>query len=246
MDPEYAGNYGELYAGHWWWRAREAFILDALGRRLTGGAAGRRILDVGCGDGLLFEQLSRFGEVEGIEPDPSCVTPGGPWSSRITMQAFDETFQPGHRYDQILLLDVLEHVEDAAAMLRRSIELLEPHGFVLVTVPAFPALWTSHDELNRHYTRYTRSSLEKLARGCGARIETSRYFFHWLVAAKLAVRLKESVAGAEPSTPAIPPRWLNLALARLSRLEQVTVSRLPVPFGTSLLAVLVDAGRTSP
>ena len=243
MDPEYAAHYRELYVKHWWWRAREAFIVDVLDRRHTAGNGERRILDVGCGDGLLFEQLSRFGEVEGIEPDPSAVTPGGPWSNRIMLQPFDETFRPGHRYAQVLLLDVLEHVADPSSMLRRAVELLEPGGFVIVTVPAFPALWTTHDDLNRHFARFTRRSLEDLAAGAGARIETCRYFFHWLAPAKLAMRLKESVLRSEPKTPEIPPRWLNTGLERLSRLEQVTVSRLPIPFGTSLLAVLVDAGH---
>jgi SAM-dependent methyltransferase len=243
MDTEYAAQYGQLYANHWWWRAREAFIVDELERRHTAGEAARRILDVGCGNGLLFEQLSRFGDFEGIEPDRSAVTPDGPWSSRILLQPFDETFQPGHRYAQVLLLDVLEHVADPRSMLRRAVELLEPGGFVIVTVPALPALWTTHDDLNRHYARFTRRSLADLADGAGARVETCRYFFHWLAPVKLAVRLKESVVRSEPKSPGIPPGWLNTGLERLSRLEQITVSRLPIPFGTSLLAVLVDPGH---
>jgi SAM-dependent methyltransferase len=240
MDPDYLAQYRDLYANHWWWRAREAFILDALGQRRAAQAKGR-ILDIGCGDGLFFDQLSRFGEVEGVEPDASIVTPDGPWASRIAICRFDETFQPGHRYDQILVLDVLEHVADPSALLHHAIRLLEPEGFMIVTVPAIPALWTSHDDLNEHRARYTRQSLDALARTAGARVERSSYFFQWLAAAKLAVRLKESLRQPEPKSPEIPPRWLNVLLERVSRLEQETVSRLPMPFGASLLAVLVDA-----
>jgi SAM-dependent methyltransferase len=242
MDPEYAARYAELHARHWWWRSREAFVLEALERRRSAAGARGRILDVGCGDGLLFGALSRLDEVEGVEPDASVVTPNGPWSSRIAVQPFDETFRPGHRYAQVLLLDVLEHADDPVSMLRRALELLEPGGFVLVTVPALPALWTSHDELNRHHARYTRASLRALARRAGARTETPRYFFHWLVPVKLAVRLRETVVPAEPRTPSIPPRAANVVLERLSRFEQRTLSRLPVPFGASLLAVLVPGG----
>jgi hypothetical protein len=114
-------------------------------------------------------------------------------------------------------------------------------------VPAVPALWTSHDELNKHHARFTRASLVELSHASGARIETSRYFFHWLAPAKLVVRLKESIVPAEPKSPKVPPAWLNAFLERASRLEQLTVSRAPIPFGASLLAVLVDAdGRSRP
>lgn len=238
MDPEYARRYRELYESHWWWRAREAFVLENL-ERLHVPEDGRAILDVGCGDGLLFDKLQRFGDVEGVEIDPAVVTPTGPWASRIRVQPFDDTFRPGRCYALILLLDVLEHMADPLSCLRRAVELLEPRGRAIVTVPALPALWTSHDELNQHFARYTRRSLDDLAWRAGARVELSRYFFQWVVPLKVAVRWKEAILRPEPRSPRIPPRWLNAALQGLSRLEQRTVSRMPIPFGSSLLAVLV-------
>jgi SAM-dependent methyltransferase len=243
MDPDYAARYAELHVRHWWWRARKRFVLDELERRRGWADATVRILDVGCGDGLLFEELSRLGEVEGVEPDASIVTPDGRWSSRIATQPFDETFRPSRRYSRVLFLDVLEHTDEPASMLVHAFRLLEPGGFVLITVPALPALWTSHDELNRHRTRYTRASLARLARDAGAAVDCARYFFHWLVPVKFGVRVKESFAQAQPRIPTIPPRPLNVVLERASRLEQVSVSRLPIPFGTSLLAVLVPGGE---
>jgi SAM-dependent methyltransferase len=241
MNPEYALRYRELYEKHWWWRAREDLIMETLEHLIPPGAGGA-ILDVGCGDGLFFERLSRLGSVEGIEMDPTGVTTDGPWASRIRVQPFDESFQPARRYSLVLLLDVLEHFANPLPGLRRALELLEPRGAVVVTVPAFRALWTSHDVLNRHFTRYTRDSLGDLARRAGSRMESSRYFFQWMSPLKLAVRLTEAVLRPVPATPRIPPGWLNRALYRLSRLEQRTISRWPVPFGSSLLAVLRHEG----
>src|SRR5436190_189838 len=77
VDATYAQEYRELYERHWWWRARERFILDELAR-LRPAAGWGAILDVGCGDALFFDALSRFGDVEGVEPDASLVTPNGP------------------------------------------------------------------------------------------------------------------------------------------------------------------------
>ena len=63
MDPEYGLAYRELYRRHWWWRAREELIVRTL-RSLRPPAAGRgTTLDVGCGDGLLFDRLAEFGAV---------------------------------------------------------------------------------------------------------------------------------------------------------------------------------------
>jgi len=241
MDPEYALCYRRLYENHWWWRAREDFIVAALER--LGPREGGAILDVGCGDGLLFDKLSRLGPVEGIEMDPTGVTPGGRWASKIHIQPFDQTFQPDRRYALVLMLDVLEHFADPLPRLRRALDLLEPGGAVVVTVPAFRALWTSHDVLNRHFTRYSRASLSGLARLAGARVERCRYFFHWMSPAKIALRVKEAIFGSAPRTPRLPPYWLNRALYRLSRLEQLTLSRCPIPFGASLLAVLRREGE---
>ncbi len=229
--------YRELYHGHWWWRAREKFILNAIERLCSNGAGGR-ILDVGCGDGLIFEKLIRFGPVEGIEMDQTAVDPGGPWASRIRVHAFDDTFEPGHRYALVLLLDVLEHIAEPVPCLRRAVQLLAPDGAILVTVPSFRLLWTSHDVLNRHFTRYTKGSLTELARQAGARIETSRYFFQWTFPIKLALRLKEALTQTPPGVPRIPSGWVNRALYRFSLFEQKALSRWPIPFGSSLLAVL--------
>ncbi len=237
MHPEYALAYRELYHRHWWWRAREKFILDAVERLCPNGAGGG-ILDVGCGDGLIFEKLIRFGAVEGIEMNQAAVDPNGPWASRIHVHAFDDTFESGQRYALVLLLDVLEHFTEPVHCLRRAVQLLAPDGAILVTVPAFRALWTSHDVLNRHFTRYTRRSLRELAWQAGARVETCRYFFQWTFPMKLALRLKEALTLPVPEVPRVPPEWVNRPLYYLSIFEQKALSRWPVPFGSSLLAVL--------
>jgi SAM-dependent methyltransferase len=192
---------------------------------------------VGCGDGLFFEKLQRFGPVEGVEMDPTGVAPDGPWIDRIHVRPFDETFQPGKRYALVLMLDVLEHFADPVRALRRAVELLGDGGAILITVPAFRALWTSHDVLNRHYTRYTRASLEAVAAQSGARLEWSRYVFRWMSPLKLAASLKERILPVAPEPPRIPPAWVNRALYRLSRIEDRLIGRAPIPFGSSLFAV---------
>jgi SAM-dependent methyltransferase len=239
MDAEYARRYRRLYERHWWWRAREALVLETL-RRLRAGRGPGRVLDVGCGDGLFFRRLAEFGEVEGVEPDRSLLSPASPHRDRITVAPFDAGFRPGRAYALVLMLDVLEHLPDPEGALRHAGTLLEPGGRLVVTVPAFDWLWTHHDELNRHFVRYSRRTLRQAAERAGLRVEEMRYFFHWTVPAKLAVRAKERLLG--PGGPEnVPAAPVNRALYLLSRAEQLALGRLRLPVGTSLLAVCAVA-----
>jgi 2-polyprenyl-3-methyl-5-hydroxy-6-metoxy-1,4-benzoquinol methylase len=194
-------------------------------------------LDIGCGDGLFFDRLAEFGDVEGVEPSADLVNPGNPHRDRIYVCPFDANFRPNKQYSLILMLDVLEHMEDPVGALRHALDLLSPEGRVIITVPAFMALWTNHDVLNHHLTRYTKQSFREVARRSGLGIQEARYFYHWTFPAKLATRVMEEVFHPAPDAPKIPPNWANQALFWLSRLEQKALSALPIPFGSSLMMV---------
>lgn len=243
MDPEYGEHYRGLYERHWWWRARTEFIVETL-RRYSLPRGPSNILDIGCGDGLFFDRLTEFGEVEGVEPFAELVDPANPYRDRIYTVPFDEAFRPGKEYSLILMLDVLEHLEKPNAALRHVSALLKPGGRLVVTVPSFKALWTNHDVLNHHFTRYTKSSFRDVLRGTGLQITEERYLYHWTCPLKLGVRVAESFLRIRPKPPKIPSALINEVLYRVSRLEQKTLTSLPMPFGSSLL-VVATARRTA-
>ncbi len=236
MDREYASVYRELYEQHWWWRARRHLLCRVIDELQPAGNWGP-ILDVGCGDGLFFDWLAQRGAVEGVEADASLVTATGAWAKRIHVGPFDRSFQPGKRFGLILMLDVLEHIADPTESLLRAEELLAPGGVLLVTVPAFRALWTHHDELNHHVTRFSRAQLLGLFRRTRLQVRLARYLFHWLVLVKLAVRWKELVLGPSKGPRRLPPSWVNRTLYRLCLIEQQAGSALRLPFGSSVLVV---------
>lgn len=234
LEAAYGVQYADLYERHWWWRAREEAVLRAVGRIADGWAGGNHaILDVGCGDGLLLPKLARFGTVEGVEPDERLVT--GRSDQVIHVVPFED-FAPARRYSLILMLDVLEHLPDPVAALRRCGEILEPGGRILLTVPAFEVLWTTHDELNHHFTRYRTGSLRSVAHDAGLELRDAAYFFHWVFVAKLGVRLLETFRGNAPSSPRVPPAPVNRTLLGLCQLERSILGPLRLPFGSSLLA----------
>jgi SAM-dependent methyltransferase len=235
VRADYGNAYRELYERHWWWRARETLVLEVIRANQPVGGW-RRILDVGCGDGLFFDRLLEFGAVEGVEPFEGLVDTFGKHRSQIHIGGFDERLQLDGHFPLILMLDVLEHMPEPVRAIQYALQLLDSGGLLLVTVPAFMLLWTTHDIINQHYTRYTKKSFRNLASRAGLQIESERYFFQWLFPAKIATRIAERIVGSEPAPPMMPGAWINELLYRLSRVEQRTWGRLPIP-GSSLMVL---------
>ena len=236
MQAAYAQRYRTLWEHHWWWRSREAHVLATIGRLARSSRVGR-VLDIGCGDGLFFGALARFGEVDGLEPDEALL--GDPrWRSRIAIGRLGEGFRPGRTYDLVLMLDVLEHIEDDRAALESAYALTRPGGVLLLTVPALSWLWSRHDEANAHHRRYRPSGLREVLDGSGFAVESVRYFFAWTVVPMLLRRwLAPAGRGRADYDVAIPAPPINRALTAYSRAEHAVGRLFPWPIGSSLLAV---------
>ena len=73
------------------------------------------------------------------------------------------TLDSSRLFDAILYIDVLEHIEDDSAELRRAAAHLSPGGALIVLSPAHPFLYTPFDQAIGHYRRYTRQSLRAAA-----------------------------------------------------------------------------------
>ena len=236
MQSDYASRYRQLYEQHWWWRSRESVILPLIDR-FAAGRTDLRVLDIGCGDGLFFDALSRYGQVWGVEVDASIVSAEGPHRDRIHVGPFNQSYGVDQPLSVVLMLDVLEHLDDPESCLGHALELLDPGGLAIITVPAFNGLWTRHDDINHHRTRYTKRTFQTVAEKAGMRIDRWEYFFHWVAAAKLLVRLKERLIPGEPKPAALPPAPINGLLRAISNFERVTTGWMRIPCGSSLLIV---------
>lgn len=238
MDPRYGADYARLYREHWWWRAREEYLTRLLDRLIGPNGAGETF-DFGCGDGLFFPILQRYGAEppRGQEYEASLLDPRGPWFDRIaTGPLVDEPSERG-RYGLIVALDVLEHLEHpepAMAILRAR---LRPGGWFVATVPAFDELWTAHDEVNHHYRRYRVRDIEALVGANGLTIVESRYFFVWVAIVKWLVARKERVIRPVVKPPEVPAAPINALALALARLEQRVLGDAHPAFGSSAIVV---------
>ena len=239
MEAQLYLDLDALEDDHWWFRGRRAIVRAALARRLAP-AARREILDVGCGTGGMLPLLATFGRVEGLEAEPVAVAsarrraPG----TVVHVGALPEGIPAGRSWDLVTAFDVIEHIEDAVAALRAIRGVLLPGGQFVCTVPAFPFLWSRHDEANHHFRRYTRATLLRDLEAAGFRVEWTTYFnsilFPVVVAARLAGRFLPARGSASDVEPT--PALLNRALTALFASERHVVTRVSVPFGVSLLA----------
>jgi cytochrome c-type biogenesis protein CcmH/NrfG/SAM-dependent methyltransferase len=113
---------------------RARWIEDHLG---ADPKPGRRVLDVGCGAGMLLNSFKRRGwSVQGIEPTVAYAEFGSRrFEIPITAGFFDESVYPGEQFDLITLSQVLEHATDPGRMLRDCRRKLVADGRVFIGVP---------------------------------------------------------------------------------------------------------------
>lgn len=94
-------------------------------------SGGRRLLDVGCGLG--FSLLAgRDAGMEAIGLDPLAPSDPSARPGRTIVRGELETYVPDAAFDVISLIDVIEHVRDPVATLRRAHALLAPGGVLLL------------------------------------------------------------------------------------------------------------------
>ncbi len=162
MTPyQYAGSELEIFekARNW-----KAYLRRSMQPYLTGS-----VLEVGAGLGANTRQFAglHFDRWTCLEPDASLaeqIEPGGPLLGRHKAIIGDlAALDPALRFDAILYIDVLEHIEDDARELRRAASHLSRGGALIVLSPAHPWLFTPFDRAIGHYRRYTRGSLQAAA-----------------------------------------------------------------------------------
>ena len=109
---------------------------------------------------------------------------------------------PGHRYDLVLLLDVLEHVREDGKFLEEIADrYLSNAGHLIITAPAFRFLYSRHDEFLSHFRRYTRKELTSLVQDANLSCLRSGYLFLSLLPIRLAEVLRERMTGGGREGP---------------------------------------------
>jgi SAM-dependent methyltransferase len=140
------------------------------------------VLDVGSNTGEALVALRKRGfEVTGLEPNPGAAEVARLHGLEVISAPIEEAELPDGRYGSILLSQVLEHVRDPHALLRKVRPALRDGGTVYIVVPnagsafrrIFGADWV-HWHVPFHLFHFTEESLRKLCAQCGLELASVR------------------------------------------------------------------------
>ncbi len=180
------------------------------------------VLDVGAGLGATIEVLSGLVNARwtALEPDPglaerlrAAVTGGAIPSSTRVVNGVLTDLDAHERFDTVLYIDVLEHIEDDRSQLECAARLIRPGGCLVVLAPAHNWLFTPFDQAVGHFRRYSRPDLRRLVPS-DMKIHRLRYLDSAGLLASLGNRLFLQASSPTPSQIAL---WDNV-LVRASRL----------------------------
>jgi SAM-dependent methyltransferase len=244
--------YYDLYTkeqDYWWHVGKRAIVyglLDRFGRRKK--VAGRLALDVGCGTGLNLDHLAKLATPVGTdyyeEALQFCRERGHTMLCKA--DAVELPFADGY-FDIITALDVVEHLDDDVAALAELCRVLRPGGIALVSVPAYPVLWTYWDDILGHRRRYTTRTLRAAAEEAGLEVLKVSYSNMLTLFPATGVRIVKAIFHRSAETrrqPKVPesdfiplPGWLNKGLVAYYHLEAQALRRSNLPFGLSVVCV---------
>lgn len=199
VDPEFARQYYESATqGHWWLAGRVKLIAGLAARAgLTEGLA----VDLGAGTVSLFPKAFDVVKLDWVVPHGVA----GPFvRASVTRLPFERD-----TFDAVGLFDVLEHMDDATLSLDEARRVLKRGGALFYTVPAFPMLWSKHDDLVGHVRRYRLTEVTDLVEGCGFRSLWSSMYYGFLLAPALLRKVVN-----RGSSFALPSQAVNRLLTR--------------------------------
>lgn len=234
--------YAELYEAeenHWWHQYKRAIAQQILKKYQPDPG---RVLDVGAGGGKLLSELKNKGwQAKGIDLDPLAKKQSQ--KRQINIQIADATkkipFEIDY-FDAVFAVDSLEHMKNDLKALREIKRVTKPNGFIYISVPAYPKIFSYWDKMLGHYRRYSKENLKYLVTSAGLKIERLTFYLSFLLLPAIIIRqIKKCLNQNQVSdfkTMFLP--WLiKPVLKLLTQTELILLKKINLPFGLSLICV---------
>jgi SAM-dependent methyltransferase len=239
MEAVEYDHMAEVEERHWWFRARLEIVQGLLSKHVRPGFG----FDCSCGTGMTLSNLPQWVQI-GADLNTIALAHSRARGLQSLFRG-DLTRLPVNdkAFDLVTSLDTLEHIEDDATALSEIYRVLKPGGFVLMTVPAHPWMYSSHDRALHHVRRYRRDELREKVLGARFEIRVLRWINVLLFPPVALLRL---ISGdkyvAASDTDNVPPAPLNWLLYQAFAVER-RLSWLPAPTGVSLVCLASRPAR---
>ncbi len=240
FDPAHFSRLFALEAGSFWFRGRSDLIEWALRRYFPDT---RDFLEIGCGTGYVLDRLRQsFPDIslsgsELFEEGLACARARlGAAAHLSQLDATRLTLR--ETFDVIGAFDVLEHIEDDAAVLANVRAALRPGGGLLITVPQHEWMWSATDIAAHHVRRYARRVLRKRVLEAGFEILRITSFMTLLLPAMWLARRRHRDGMQEVEAELALPAAVNaIGRAALGVDSALIRAGINLPIGGSLLAI---------
>lgn len=245
MNENYVKEYAILEKSHWWFRVRAKIIRYILTKNVVVDRSIATVLNVGAAGGASSQWLSEYGEVVSLETDAFFIDHLKKSNLEIVQGSVECLPFNDDQFDLVCAFDVLEHISDDRRGVRELLRVCKPGGIVCLTVPAFEMLWSFHDEVNNHYRRYTKRTLENLLKSPTVSKHPHIRYFNFLlfvpvlVARKLSnLASRQQQSGQSDFTYYKGNAVTGKIMEKVFGLELKLLPFIKFPFGVSLLAVM--------
>ena len=257
-DERYVSALAAVEDRHFWFRARNAVIRSVASMIEPTLPEQYRILEVGCGTGNTLRVLSdvcRRGTVVGMDAQHRGLLVARERLSCPLLQADIRDFPFGHevRFDVAAMFDVLEHIPDDVGALAAVRTCLRPGGWLLLTVPAGPELWSAFDVAARHCRRYTIDGLRQTLNAAGLQPDYLSPFMASLYPLALVKRRpradrRHAHGGRDPVLDdlRVLPLLNDVLTWVLAREAPLIAARRQLRRGTSLIAIARNGTAQAP
>ncbi|MCK9637755.1 MAG: class I SAM-dependent methyltransferase [Methylobacter tundripaludum] len=233
----------DVQGQHWWWLGRERLLRYMMDKYLVGDRRDYLVADVGSGFGANISLLSEYGTVYALETDSDCLAYISETEPEATPIRWQSPEPVDHKFDVMLLADVLEHIEDDHAAMQWVADHLKPGGLAFITVPAHMHLWSEMDEVVHHFRRYSKNALLDTVNS-KLTIEKLSFYNAILYPVKiLFVALTTALrmffpAKTKKSYNDLPPSFINTIFKVIMYVEAWVIRCINLPFGVSLVMVV--------
>lgn len=190
------------------------------------------ILDVGASSGQLGQLLADTGlTIDGIEPDAGAVEEARPFYRSMQCSTVEDAELPADTYRVVVCADVLEHLHDPEAQLRRLVDSATEDAVIIVSVPNVAHLAARLLLLAGKFPRHPRGIFDR----------THRHFYTRETALELMRTASLNVTDIEatpvPLEDIWPPRWPPAMREALMRVQSMATRVAPRLFGFQWLIV---------
>lgn len=242
MEIEYYQKMYDLEETHWWFVGKRKIIFSILDKFYKK-RKDLKILDVGCGTGIMLTHLKKYGDVTGVDDSAIALSLCRKRGHRQLFEApITQLPLEEGTFDIVTCFDTLSHqrVKDDLQALRELYRVLKKEGQIITSDPAYHFLWSGMDVSERVRERYTKKDLTRKMQEAGFRIEKATYWNTFLFPLVFTIRMIKNLflSKNKSSSDLWPvPLLLNKALILVLKLEAYLLRRINLPFGVSVLCL---------